>query len=311
MKKKNKVWITGFNGMVGQALNRNLMQNSNYKVLKTTRKILDQTNQNKTQKWISQNKPDVIIITSALVGGIQINSKIPADFLYENAIIGLNIIKAAHESNCKKIIFLGASCMYPKVAKQPFEENQILDGKVEETNEGYAISKILGIKYIQLLNKQHSCSHIGIIPTASYGPNDCYDENKNHVIPALIKKIHNAKMKKQKSITLWGTGKAKREFIHVDDMASGIIHILENYRENSPINLGTGEEVTIAKLSKTISKIIGYTGNINFDEKKPDGIKRKILSNKKLEKLKWKSRISLEKGLELAYLDYLDYLENS
>ncbi|MDC3386432.1 GDP-L-fucose synthase [Gammaproteobacteria bacterium] len=311
MKKKNKVWITGFNGMVGQALNRNLMQNSNYKVLKTTRKILDQTNQNKTQKWISHNKPDVIIITSALVGGIQINSKIPADFLYENAIMGLNIIKAAHESNCRKIIFLGASCMYPKVAKQPFEENQILDGKVEETNEGYAISKILGIKYIQLLNKQHGCSHIGIIPTASYGPNDCYDENKNHVIPALIKKIHNAKMKKQKSITLWGTGKAKREFIHVDDMASGIIHILENYRENSPINLGTGEEVTIVKLSKTISKIIGYTGNINFDEKKPDGIKRKILSNKKLEKLKWKSRISLEKGLELAYLDYQNYLKKS
>ncbi len=311
MKKKNKVWITGFNGMVGQALNRNLMQNSNYKVLKTTRKILDQTNQNKTQKWISENKPDVIIITSALVGGIQINSKIPADFLYENAIMGLNIIKAAHESNCRKIIFLGASCMYPKVAKQPFEENQILDGKVEETNEGYAISKILGIKYIQLLNKQHGCSHIGIIPTASYGPNDCYDENKNHVIPALIKKIHNAKMKKQKSITLWGTGKAKREFIHVDDMASGIIHILENYRENSPINLGTGEEVTIAKLSKTISKIIGYTGNINFDENKPDGIKRKILSNKKLEKLKWKSRISLEKGLELAYLDYQNYLKKS
>ena len=311
MKKKNKVWITGFNGMVGQALNRNLMQNSNYKVLKTTRKILDQTNQNKTQKWISENKPDVIIITSALVGGIQINSKIPADFLYENAIMGLNIIKAAHESNCRKIIFLGASCMYPKVAKQPFEENQILDGKVEETNEGYAISKILGIKYIQLLNKQHGCSHIGIIPTASYGPNDCYDENKNHVIPALIKKIHNAKMKKQKSITLWGTGKAKREFIHVDDMASGIIHILENYRENSPINLGTGEEVTIAKLSKTISKIIGYTGNINFDEKKPDGIKRKILSNKKLEKLKKKKRISLEKGLELAYLDYQNYLKKS
>ena len=311
MKKKNKVWITGFNGMVGQALNRNLMQNSNYNVLKTTKKILDQTNQNKTQIWISQNKPDVIIITSALVGGIQINSKIPADFLYENAIMSLNIIKAAHESNCRKIVFLGASCMYPKDAKQPFEENQILNGMVEETNEGYAISKILGIKYIQLLNKQHGCSHIGIIPTASYGPNDCYDENKNHVIPALIKKIHNAKMKKKNSITLWGTGKAKREFIHVDDMASGIIHILENYSENSPINLGTGEEVTIAKLSKTISKIIGYTGNINFDVKKPDGIRRKILSNKKLEKLKWKSRISLEKGLELAYLDYQNYLKKS
>ena len=304
MKKKNKIWITGANGMVGQALNRILMKNTYYDVLKTTRKNLDQTNQNKTQKWITKNKPDVIIITSALVGGIQLNSKNPADFLYENAIMSLNIMKAAHESNCKKIVFLGASCMYPKLAKQPFKESQLLDGKIEETNEGYAISKILGIKYIQLLNQQHGCSHIGIIPTASYGPNDCYDENKNHVIPALIKKIHNAKTRNLKNITLWGTGKVKREFIHVDDMADGIMHILENYKEKSPINLGTGEEVTIEKLSKIISKIIGYTGKINFDKTKPDGIKRKVLSNEKLKKLKWKSKISLEEGLKLTYFDY-------
>ena len=194
--------------------------------------------------------------------------------------------------------------MYPKLAKQPFKESQLLDGKIEETNEGYAISKILGIKYIELLNQQHDCSHIGIIPTASYGPKDCYDENKNHVIPALIKKIHNAKIRNLKNITLWGTGKVKREFIHVDDMADGIMHILENYKEKSPINLGTGEEVTIEKLSKIISKIIGYTGKINFDKTKPDGIKRKVLSNEKLKKLKWKSKISLEEGLKLTYFDY-------
>jgi len=309
--KKNKIWITGSNGMVGQALSRYLMQKNNYEVIKTTRRNFDQTNQNKTKNWIIKNQPDVIIVTSALVGGIQLNSKIPANFLYENSMIALNIIKAAHEENCRKIIFLGASCMYPKNAKQPFEENSILDGKVEETNEGYAISKILGIKFIQLLNQQYGTSHIGIIPTASYGPNDCYDENKNHVIPALIKKIHNAKIKRQKNIILWGTGKAKREFIHVDDMARGILHIIENYKEKGPINLGTCEEITISKLSNTIADIIGYTGSIGFDKTKPDGIKRKILSDKKIKKLKWKSKISLEKGLKLAYLDYLNYLENA
>ena len=311
MMKKNKIWITGSNGMVGQALNRSLVKKNNYEVIKTTRKNFDQTNQNKTKNWIIKNQPDVIIITSALVGGIQLNSKIPADFLYENSMISLNIIRAAHEAKCGKIIFLGASCMYPKKAKQPFEEESILDGKVEETNEGYAISKILGIKFIQLLNQQYGTSHIGIIPRASYGPNDCYDENKNHVIPALIKKIHNAKIKRQKNIILWGTGKAKREFIHVDDMARGILHIIENYKDKGVINLGTGEEITISKLSNTIADIIGYTGSIGFDKTKPDGIKRKILSDKKIKKLKWKSEISLEEGLKLAYLDYLNYLENA
>ena len=308
--KKTKVWITGANGMVGQSLSRNLMHKINYDVLKTTRKDFDQTNQLKTKNWIIKNKPDVIIITSALVGGIQLNSKIPADFLYKNSIIALNIIQAAHNANCKKIVFLGASCMYPKKSKQPFDENSILEGKVEETNEGYAISKILGLKFIQLLNDQHNSKHISIIPTASYGPNDCYDETKNHVIPALIKKIYDAKKNNKKRITLWGSGLAKREFIHVDDMANGIIHILENYKEKTPINLGTGEEVTIKKLANTISKIIGYNGEIIFDKTKPDGVKRKILSNEKIKKIKWKSKITLKIGLEMAYQEYLKTIKS-
>ena len=296
--------------MVGQSLSRNLMHKINYDVLKTTRKDFDQTNQLKTKNWIIKNKPDVIIITSALVGGIQLNSKIPADFLYKNSIIALNIIQAAHNANCKKIVFLGASCMYPKKAKQPFDENSILEGKVEETNEGYAISKILGLKFIQLLNDQHNSKHISIIPTASYGPNDCYDETKNHVIPALIKKIYDAKKNNKKKITLWGSGLAKREFIHVDDMANGIIHILENYKEKTPINLGTGEEVTIKKLANTISKIIGYNGEIIFDKTKPDGVKRKILSNEKIKKIKWKNKITLKIGLEMAYQEYLKTIKS-
>lgn len=308
--KKTKVWITGANGMVGRSLRRNLAHKSSYDVLETTSKNFDQTNQLKTKNWIMKNKPDVIIITSALVGGIQLNSKIPADFLYKNSIIALNIIQAAHDANCKKIVFLGASCMYPKKAKQPFDENSILEGKVEETNEGYAIAKILGLKFIHLLNVQHNSKHISIIPTASYGPNDCYDETKNHVIPALIKKIHDAKKNKQQKITLWGTGLAKREFIHVDDMASGIIHILENYKEKTPINLGTGEEVTIKKLANIISKIIGYHGKIIFDKTKPDGVKRKILSNEKIKKIKWKNKITLEIGLKMVYQEYLKTIKS-
>ncbi len=219
-------------------------------------------------------------------------------------MINLNIINAAHENNCKKIIFLGASCMYPKEAKQPFKEDSILEGKIEETNEGYGISKIIGLKMIQMINSQYNKSHISIIPAASYGPNDCYDETKNHVIPAMIKKFHEAKIKNKNKITIWGSGKVKREFIHVDDMANGIIHIMKNYKDTSPINLGTGEEISIKQLANLIKKIVGYNGDIIFDTKKPDGIKRKILNNDKLKKLKWKHKLSLEKGIEESYNNY-------
>jgi len=305
MMKKNKIWITGSNGMVGQALIRNLSENKNYNILKTSRKNLDQTNQLKTNNWVTKNKPDTIIISSALVGGIQLNAKIPADFLYQNSLINLNIINAAHLNNCKKIVFLGASCMYPKLGKQPFKENSLMNGKVEETNEGYALSKIIGLKFINFLNAQHNKNYISIIPTASYGPKDCYDESKNHVIPALIKKIYEAKINNKSKVVLWGTGKVKREFIHVDDMASGIMHIIKNYNDSSPINLGTGEEISIKNLASIISKTIQYKGKIIFDDTKPDGIKRKILDNSKIQKLKWKHKVSLHEGLSSQITEYI------
>ena len=292
--------------MVGKALAKKLSINDNYKLLITEKEYLDQTDQEKTNNWVKENKPQIIIITSALVGGIQINSKIPATFLYENSMINLNIIKSAHENGCKKIVFLGASCMYPKLGKQPFKEDLILDGKIEDTNEGYGVSKILGSKFIEMLNKQYNSSHISIIPAASYGPNDCYDENKNHVIPALIQKLHEAKIKNKKSIKIWGTGKVKREFIHVDDMADGIIHILKNYNEKSPINLGTGEEISIENLVFLIKKIVGYKGEIIFDKTKPDGIKRKILDNSKIKKLKWSPKINLKDGITSSYEEYTE-----
>ena len=291
--------------MVGKALAKKLSINDNYKLLITEKEYLDQTDQKKTNSWVKENKPQIIIITSALVGGIQINSKIPASFLYQNSIINLNIINAAHENDCKKIIFLGASCMYPKNCKQPLKEDSLFDGKIEETNEGYGISKLIGLKMIEMLNKQYNKSHISIIPAASYGPNDNYDSSRSHVIPALIKKFHDAKINNKKKIVLWGSGNQKREFIHVDDMASGIIHILENYKDKSPINLGTGEEISIKNLSEIIRNIVDYKGDVVFDANKPDGVKRKLLDNSKISKLEWSPNFNLNEGIKETYIDFL------
>jgi len=306
MNNKKTIWITGSTGMVGQALKRSIISSGTYNIIETKRSDLDQTNQNETNIWLKKNKPDIIIITSALVGGIQINSKYPLDFLYQNSMIALNIINSANEAGCEKLIFLGASCMYPRDTSQPFKESSILDGKVEETNEGYGLAKILGTKLTEFMNFQHDRKYISVIPAASYGPNDCYDEKTNHVIPALIQKFHNAKVNKSKSVEVWGTGKPKREFLHVDDMASGIMFLLDNYFDNTPINLGTGEEVTIKELAYLVSEVVNYKGNIVFDDSKPDGIPRKILDSSKILKLGWKPSISLLDGLEKTYRIYLD-----
>ena len=306
MNNKKTIWITGSTGMVGQALKRSIISSGTYNIIETKRSDLDQTNQNETNIWLKKNKPDIIIITSALVGGIQINSKYPLDFLYQNSMIALNIINSANEAGCEKLIFLGASCMYPRDTSQPFKESSVLDGKVEETNEGYGLAKILGTKLTEFMNFQHDRKYISVIPAASYGPNDCYDEKTNHVIPALIQKFHNAKVNKSKSVEVWGTGKPKREFLHVDDMASGIMFLLDNYFDNTPINLGTGEEVTIKELAYLVSEVVNYKGNIVFDDSKPDGIPRKILDSSKILKLGWKPSISLLEGLERTYRIYLD-----
>lgn len=310
---KNKIWITG-NGMVGKSLAKKLANNKNYELLSTTKSELDQTNQDKTDNWIKNNQPNIIIITSALVGGIQLNSKIPATFLYQNSMINLNIINAARNNNCQKIVFLGASCMYPKNSSQPFKEDSIFDGKIEETNEGYGISKLIGLKMIEMINSQYNQSHITIIPAASYGPNDCYDETKNHVIPALIKKFHNAKKKKLPYVTIWGTGRPKREFLHVNDLARACIHVMNTkknsfYKNINPmsshINIGSGEEITIKKLSELISKIIDYKGKIKFDLSKPDGTYSKLMNNSRIRNLGWKNKINLKDGLKQTYIDFI------
>lgn len=302
---KDKIWITGANGMVGKSLVSRIRKEKEYDLVETTRSDFDQTNQEALDNWYRLHKPDIVIITSALVGGIQYNSSHQADFLYKNSMILLNILNASIKYSSKKVIVLGASCMYPKNSKQPFEESSIMCGNVEPTNEGYAISKILGLKYVQMINEQFQKNYICIIPAATYGPNDSYDISKNHVIPALIKKMHAAKISNENEVVLWGSGEVKREFIYIDDMANGILHILKNYKMNGPINLGTGLEISIKNLASQIAEIVDYNGKIIFDNTKPDGIERKILDSSKINALKWSYKTNLKDGLMRTYKDYL------
>tara|TARA_Y200000002_G_scaffold71953_2_gene56341 strand:- start:1288 stop:2232 length:945 start_codon:yes stop_codon:yes gene_type:complete len=301
-----KIWITASDGMVGKSLIRRLKNDNKYKVISTNRRDFDQTIQASVEEWLKLNSPDHIIICSSLVGGIHYNDSASAEILYTNSQINLNIINSAFKNGCRNLIFLGASCMYPKNVNQPLDENSLMAGKIEETNLGYGLSKILGANLVELYNKQYNTSYKCIIPAASYGPNDCFDDKKNHVIPALMNKIHIAKIENKSSINVWGSGNALREFIHVDDMADGIIYIMENYKGKSSINLGSGEEVSIRTLVKALCKIINYNGDINYDTSKPEGVKRKILNSSKLQEIGWFPKIPLEKGLEEMYEYYKD-----
>tara|TARA_B100000242_G_C43055480_1_gene494021 strand:- start:32559 stop:33479 length:921 start_codon:yes stop_codon:yes gene_type:complete len=299
-----KIWITASEGMVGNSLIRRLKNDNNYMVISTNRKDLDQTIQINVDKWLKSHSPDYIIICSSLVGGIHYNDSASAEILYINSQICLNIINSAFKNNCRNLVFLGASCMYPKNSNQPFEEKSLMTGKIEETNLGYGLSKILGANMVKLYNKQYGTSYKCIIPAASYGPGDCFDDNKNHVIPALINKIHDAKINDKPHIDVWGSGNAMREFIHVDDMADGIVSIMENSENESVINLGSGEEVSIKELVNILCAIINYNGNIHYDASKPEGVKRKLLDSSKIKKIGWSPKISLEEGLTKMYEDY-------
>ncbi len=302
---KNKIWITAANGMVGKAIIKRLSSIDNYEIISTNRKDLEQTSQIDVENWIKKNRPNSIIICSSMVGGIHYNDKKAADFLYNNSLIALNIIHSAQKFNCQKVVFLGASCMYPKDASQPLKEESLMTGEIEKTNLGYGLSKILGTKLIELYNKQFKTDFKCVIPAASYGPNDCFNQEKNHVIPALLMKLHNAKVNHIKEVEIWGSGNALREFIHVDDMADGIIHVLEHYKDKTEINLGSGEEISIKNLVKLMSKIINYNGKIKYNIEKPEGVKRKFLDSSKIKKLGWSPKINLEEGIKKMYEEYL------
>lgn len=298
-----KIWITGSSGMLGKRLCPILKSLGN-SILEGNTKIFDQTIQKNVRDWLKINMPDEIIVTSALVGGINFNLSNSTEFLYKNSMIALNIIQAAHDLNIKSLVFLGSSCMYPKNAKQPIEESSLNKGEIEFTNESYGIAKILGVKLIEKINTQYNRKYLTIVPTAAFGPGDIYDKKKSHVIPAMIMNFHNAKVNNIKKITFWGTGEARREFIFVDDMAEGILFIRDNFKGNEMINLGTGIEVKIKELAFIIAEITGYKGEIIFDKSKPEGVMRKILDNKKIKDLGWKPKYSLEEGLEITYKDY-------
>ena len=316
ISKKDRIFIAGHNGMVGSAIVKCLKKNKYKNIITINRKKLNLTEFVKVKNFIKKKKPKIIIICAAKVGGIKINNEKPAEFYYENISIQNNLIHSAFLNNIRKIIFLGSSCIYPKYAKQPIQEEELLSGDLEPTNEAYAIAKIAGLKMCEFYNKQyektHNLDYRSLMPTNLFGYGDNYDLNDSHVIPALIRKIHEAKIK-NKTLEVWGTGKAKRDFLFVDDFASAVEKLLRvskrkfylNGFKNKHLNIGSSEEVTIKKLVITLSKIIGFKNKILFNKNMPDGTLRKLLNTKKLRKIIYFKKTKLEKALELTYLDYL------
>ncbi len=298
---KNKtVWVAGANGMVGSATIRRL-ESEHCKILAPIRSELDLRNQKDVNDWVSNKKPDVVIVAAATVGGILANSSYPAEFIYNNIIIESNIIHASYLNKVKKLLFLGSACIYPRNTSQPITEEALLTGALEPTNESYAIAKIAGIKICEAYRKQYGCDYISAQPNNLYGPRDNFDPESGHVIPSLMHRTHLATMNQENSLTVWGTGMVKREFLHVDDCADALIHLLKNYSGVSHINIGTGKEITIKELAQMITNIVGFTGKLNFDSTKPDGSPRKLLDNRKMDALNWKSAIKLKDGLDSTY----------
>jgi GDP-L-fucose synthase len=301
---RKRIWVAGHKGMVGRAMVRAL-ENRDCTILTAERKEVDLTRQIEAEDWISEAKPDAIIICAAKVGGIVANSTYPADFIYENLMIEANIIHAAFNQNVEKLLFLGSSCIYPKFANQPIREDALLTGSLEPTNEWYAIAKIAGIKLCQAYRKQHRCNFISAMPTNLYGPFDNFDLETSHVIPALIRKAHEAKIEGKHALEVWGSGNVRREFLHVDDCADGMLFILENYSGHSHVNLGSGSDVTIKELVQIISRVVGFEGDFCFNKSKPDGTPRKLLDIQEINKLGWKSKIPLEEGIKDTYDYYI------
>ena len=299
-----RVFVAGHRGLVGSAIVRRLAS-ENVNVITATRTELDLRDTAKTLEWFKANKPDVVYLAAAKVGGIQANSLYPADFLGENLAIQQAVIGSAAQTDVQKLVFLGSSCIYPKLAPQPISEDSLLTGPLEPTNEWYAIAKIAGLKYCAALRRQYGKDFVSAMPTNMYGPNDSYDLNNSHVLPALMRKIHAAKVKGENEVVMWGTGKPRREFMHADDCADALIHVAMHYSDEAPINIGTGEDVEISELAEILARVIGFKGKFTHDLSKPDGTPRKLQDVKKLHGLGWKHKISLEEGCARTYQDFL------
>lgn len=300
-----KIYIAGHRGMVGSAIMRNLTHNGYNNIVVRTSAELDLRNQESVNDFFELEKPEYIFLAAAKVGGIQANNTFRADFLYDNLMIEANIINASAKNGIKKLMLLGSSCIYPKLAPQPLKEEYLLTGLLEDTNEPYAIAKIAGIKLCEAYCRQYDCNFISVMPTNLYGTGDNYDLNNSHVLPALIRKMHEAKINNSPEVVVWGTGSPKREFLYADDLAEAITFVMQHYDEEALINIGTGQDLSIMELAELVKSIVGFNGEITFDSSKPDGTPRKLMDVSKLHQLGWKHRISLKEGIELAYNDFL------
>jgi len=295
-----RVYVAGHNGMVGRAVAKALA-GENCKVLTAERQDADLLRQSEVETWMAHQKPDAVVVCAARVGGILANDTYPADFIYDNLMIEANLIRASFDIGVEKLLFLGSSCIYPKLAPQPIAEEALLTGALEPTNQWYAIAKIAGIKMCQAYRKQHGVDFISAMPTNLYGPHDNFDLQSSHVIPALMRKCHEAKLAGEATMEVWGSVKVMREFLHVEDCAAGIVFLLKHYSDMSHVNLGTGEDVTIRKLAETITKTVGFEGILSFDASKPDGTPRKLLDVSKINNLGWRHQLDLETGLAGTY----------
>ena len=300
-----KVFIAGHRGMVGSAIHKQLTERGFENILTATRDQLDLTDQKKVKDFFGEHHPDVVILAAAKVGGIMANNIYRSEFLYENLMIQSNVIHSSYENGAQKLLFLGSSCIYPKACPQPMKEDYLLTGKLEDTNEPYAIAKIAGIKLCESYNRQYGSDFISVMPTNLYGYNDNYNLETSHVLPALIHKFHLAKTNGEEKVVVWGTGEPLREFMFSTDMAEACLYVLEHYQGHDMVNIGTGEEVSIRQLAELIKTVIGFDGELVFDTTKPDGTKRKLLDCSKLHELGYRSKVSLKEGIGLAYEDFL------
>lgn len=306
MNRDSKIYVAGHRGLVGSAIVRNLEERGYTNIICRTHKELDLTRQADVEKFFEEEKPEYVFLAAAKVGGIHANNTRPAEFIYENLMIESNIIHSAYKYGVKKLLFLGSSCIYPKFANQPIKEEYLLTGELEPTNEAYAIAKITGIELCKFYRRQYGCDFISAMPTNLYGINDNFDLETSHVLPALIRKFHEAKINNQEEVVMWGTGKPLREFMYVDDLADALVHLMLNYSDEIHVNMGTGKDLSIGELAQIVKEVVGYEGKIVNDLSKPDGTPRKLLDVSRLETTGWKYKTELREGIEKVYKWYLE-----
>jgi len=307
MESSKVIFVAGHRGMVGSAIVRALKDRGASNIVTRTSKDLDLRNRTEVDQFFEQEKPEVVYLAAAKVGGIHANSTYPADFLVDNILITTNVIDASYKHGVEKLLFLGSSCIYPRLASQPISEEALLTGPLEPTNEAYALAKIAGLKMCDAFRKQHGCNFISAMPTNLYGPGDNYHPENSHVLPALIRRFHEAVRDGENEVVCWGSGSPKREFLHVDDLAKGLLHLMDHHNSEGWINIGTGEDLTIKELALTIAHVVGYRGDVIWDTSKPDGTPRKLLNVDRINEMGWKATIELRHGIESVYADYLSH----